>query len=61
MSGGELLQELLSYGIAAITLNITGSERHEGLRICVSQVTKKQLPLLEERLKLFRENNPRIK
>lgn len=60
MSGGELLQELLAYGIAAITLNITGSERHEGLRICVSQVRKKQLPLLEERLKLFRENNPRI-
>jgi aspartate/methionine/tyrosine aminotransferase len=58
MSGGELLQELLSYGIAAITLNITGSERHEGLRACVSQVRKKQLPLLEERLKLFRENNP---
>jgi aspartate/methionine/tyrosine aminotransferase len=58
MSGGELLQELLSYGIAAITLNITGSERHEGLRACVSQVRKRQLPLLEERLKLFRENNP---
>jgi len=58
MSGGELLQELLAYGIAAITLNICGSERHEGLRACVSQVRKKQLPLLEERLKLFRENNP---
>lgn len=58
MSGGELLQELLSYGIGAITLNITGSERHEGLRACVSQIRKKQLPLLEERLKLFRKNNP---
>jgi len=58
MSGGELLQELLSYGIGAITLNITGSERHEGLRACVSQVRKKQLPLLEERLRNFRENNP---
>jgi len=58
MSGGELLYKLLSYGIAAITLNITGSERHEGLRACVSQVRKKQLPLLEERLKLFRGNNP---
>jgi aspartate/methionine/tyrosine aminotransferase len=57
-SGGDLLQELLAYGIGAITLNITGSERHEGLRACVSQVRKKQLPLLEERLKLFRENHP---
>lgn len=58
MSGGQLLEELLAYGIAAITLNICGSERHEGLRACVSQVRKKQLPLLEERLKLFRGNNP---
>ncbi|HMT68254.1 MAG TPA: pyridoxal phosphate-dependent aminotransferase, partial [Bacteroidales bacterium] len=58
MSGGELLQELLAYGIAAITLNICGSERQEGLRACVSQVQKSQLPLLEERLRLFRENNP---
>jgi hypothetical protein len=57
-SGGELLQELLSYGIGAITLNITGSERSEGLRACVSQLRRKQMPLLEERLKLFRENNP---
>ena len=60
MSGGELLQELMAHGIAAITLNICGSERHEGLRACVSQIRKKQLPLLEERLKLFRENNPTI-
>jgi aspartate/methionine/tyrosine aminotransferase len=58
LSGGELLQELLSYGIAAITLNITGSERNEGLRACVSQIRKKQLPLLQKRLELFRENNP---
>lgn len=58
MSGGELLQALLSYGIGAITLNITGSERHEGLRACVSQVKKSQLPMLEERLELFRKNNP---
>lgn len=57
-SGGELLKELLSYGIGAITLNITGSERSEGLRACVSQMRRKQMPLLEERLKLFRENNP---
>lgn len=57
MDGGELLRELLAYGISAITLNITGSERHEGLRICVSQVKKEQLPVLEERLTLFRENN----
>jgi len=48
----------ISYGIAAITLNICGSERHEGLRACVSQVREKQMPLLAERLELFHENNP---
>ncbi len=54
-SGGELLQELLSYGIGAITLSITGSEREEGLRACVSQVKRSQMPLLEERLKTVQE------
>jgi aspartate/methionine/tyrosine aminotransferase len=57
-SGAELLEALLSYGIAAITLNITGSERSEGLRACVSQVRRDQFPELERRLELFRENNP---
>jgi hypothetical protein len=57
-SGGELLQELLSYGIGAITLSITGSEREEGLRACVSQVKRSHMTLLEERLRLFRKNNP---
>jgi aspartate/methionine/tyrosine aminotransferase len=57
-SGASLLQELLAYGIAAITLNITGSERTEGLRACVSQVKRAQLTLLDGRLRLFRENNP---
>lgn len=57
-TGASLLRELISYGIGAITLDITGSERHEGLRACVSQVRHDQLPALEERLKIFRENNP---
>ena len=35
-SGSELLEHLLYYGLSAITLDITGSERHEGLRACVS-------------------------
>ena len=47
MSGEELLKELLYYGISAITLSITGSERTEGLRACVSLAPLEQLPLLE--------------
>ena len=47
-------KNLLYYGISAITLDITGSDRTEGLRACVSQVNPELFPLLEERLKLFR-------
>jgi aspartate/methionine/tyrosine aminotransferase len=52
-SGAGLLEELLHYGISAITLDITGSTRAEGLRACVSQTPAELLPVLEERLKLF--------
>jgi aspartate/methionine/tyrosine aminotransferase len=56
-SGQELLKELLFYGISAISLDITGSERKDGLRACVSQVYIEQFGLLEERLQLFREHH----
>lgn len=52
MSGGELLHNLLFYGISAITLGNTGSEK-EGLRACVSRVMRDQFPDLEERLTQF--------
>ncbi len=58
MGGGELLSALVHYGISAITLGITGSERTEGLRACTSLVKREQFPLLEERLKRFREDHP---
>lgn len=57
MNSEELLEELLYYGISAISLSITGSERHEGLRACVSFTSLDQMPLLEERLKAFSKNN----
>jgi len=56
--GEKLLEELLYYGISAISLSITGSERHEGLRACVSLVNRSQFPALEARLKKFCENHP---
>jgi aspartate/methionine/tyrosine aminotransferase len=56
MSGHELLKELLSYGISAITLDITGSER-EGLRACVSKVPEELFGDLEIRLKKFNEDH----
>jgi aspartate/methionine/tyrosine aminotransferase len=56
-TGEELLEEFLYYGISAISLAITGSERTEGLRACVSLVDRKQFPDLEYRLKKFHENH----
>ena len=57
-SGEELLNEMIYYGISAISLAITGSERLEGIRACVSLVQRSQFPDLEKRLKKFNENHP---
>jgi aspartate/methionine/tyrosine aminotransferase len=56
-SGDELLGELLYYGISAISLSTTGSEKVEGIRACVSLVPREDFPLLEERLISFKENH----
>lgn len=57
-SGEALIEEFLYYGISAISLAITGSERTEGLRACVSLVRREQFPQLEERLKKFHLHHP---
>lgn len=58
MTGGELLHNLLYYGISAITLKNTGSEK-EGLRACVSHVGRDQFGDLENRLLQFHSDFPR--
>jgi aspartate/methionine/tyrosine aminotransferase len=58
MRGGELIEKLLCYGISAISLEATGSERTEGLRACVSLVSREQFPDLEKRLKRFYDDHP---
>jgi aspartate/methionine/tyrosine aminotransferase len=57
-TGEELIEELIYYGISAISLAITGSERTEGLRACVSQTHPNQFVDLEFRLKAFNQNHP---
>lgn len=57
LSGEELIEEFLYYGISAISLIITGSSRTEGLRACVSLVQRDQFPDLEYRLKKFHEHH----
>lgn len=56
-SGEELIEELMYYGVSAISLAATGSERTEGLRACVSFISDDQFPVLEERLQAFRANH----
>lgn len=59
-TGDKLLEEMIYYGISAISLEITGSQRLEGIRACVSLVRRNQFPDLEKRLKKFNEDHPVI-
>lgn len=58
MTSGQLAHELMYYGVSAICLITTGSHQ-EGLRVCTSFVKDHQYALLEERMAIFEENNPR--
>jgi aspartate/methionine/tyrosine aminotransferase len=55
LTGGELLERLLYFGISAIALGNTGSMK-EGLRACVSQTERSKFPILEKRLKAFHQS-----
>tara|TARA_A100000164_G_scaffold263033_1_gene234926 strand:+ start:138 stop:1487 length:1350 start_codon:yes stop_codon:yes gene_type:complete len=55
--GNDLMIELMKYGISTITLKSTGSNRHEGLRVCISFVSENDMPTLDDKLKIFKENN----
>jgi len=57
-TGEELIEKFMYYGISAISLEITGSERLEGLRACVSLIQRSQFPDLEFRLRKFHEHHP---
>jgi aspartate/methionine/tyrosine aminotransferase len=52
MTGNQLVENLLYYGISAIALDNTGSNE-EGIRACVSFVRPNQFSDLENRLQLF--------
>lgn len=58
MEGGQLLHELLWFGISGIVLSSTGSNR-QGLRGCSSNIRDDQFSVLEERLRLFNEAHNR--
>ncbi|MBN2638946.1 MAG: pyridoxal phosphate-dependent aminotransferase [Bacteroidales bacterium] len=57
MEAEQLLNELVYYGISAISLLITGSDRTEGIRACTSLVSHEQFPDLRKRLKQFNKDH----
>ena len=57
MSGGDLLRELLYYGVSSISLSTTGSKQN-GVRACTSRMREELYEVLEERMKAFREDHP---
>jgi aspartate/methionine/tyrosine aminotransferase len=57
LSGGELLKELLYYGVSSISLSTTGSGQ-QGVRACTSRMKEEQYPVLEERMKAFHQDHP---
>ncbi len=57
MTGGDLLKELLYYGVSSISLSTTGSAR-QGVRACTSRMKDELYEALQERMKAFREDHP---
>lgn len=57
MTGGELLRELLHYGVSSISLATTGSQQN-GVRACTSRMKDELYEVLEERMRAFREDHP---
>lgn len=56
-TGADLLEEMLYYGISAISLDICGSTR-QGIRACTSLIQRNEIPILAERLALFAKDHP---
>ena len=60
LSGGQLLKELLSYGVSSISLDTTGS-LEAGVRACSSRMREELYPVLEERMRKFNEEHKNLK
>lgn len=56
MTGSQLMEELIYYGISAISLSTTNSNQ-EGLRACTSFIKPHQYELLDKRLTIFESNH----
>jgi aspartate/methionine/tyrosine aminotransferase len=57
MSSGELLKELLYYGVSSISLSTTGSQQ-QGVRACTSRMREELYEVLQERMEAFHQDHP---
>lgn len=57
MTGGELVRELISYGVSSINLDTTGS-LEAGVRACTSRMRDELYLVLEERMQMFHRDHP---
>ena len=57
MTSGELMQELLYYGVSSISLSTTGSDQ-QGVRGCTSRMRDELYPVLQERMEKFHKDHP---
>ena len=57
MASGELVKELMHYGVSGISLGTTGSEQN-GVRACTSRMREELYEVMEERMKQFHEDHP---
>ncbi len=57
MTGGELLKELLYYGVSCISLSTTGSQQ-QGVRGCTSRMRDDLYPVMQQRMQAFHEDHP---
>ena len=56
MTGGQLLKELLYYGVSSISLSTTGSEQ-QGVRACTSRMRDDLYEVMEQRMKAFNQDH----
>ncbi len=57
LTGGQLVTELMHYGVSSINLDTTGS-LEPGVRACTSRMRPELYPVLEERMKQFHADHP---
>ena len=57
LTGGQLVTELIHYGVSSINLDTTGSQQ-PGVRACTSRMRDELYPVLEERMKAFHADHP---